>query len=119
MMAAVPNNLPYQLSSFIGREREIAEVMQLLAAERLVTLTGAGGCGKTRLALQVAATFARDDAAAHLYGDGVWLVELAALADPALVAQHVASILDVSEEPGSPRHDVLVKFVREKRLLLV
>src|SRR5437867_4408786 len=79
--ATVPNNLPAQLSSFVGREREIAEVRRLLGATRLLTLTGPGGVGKTRLALRAA------EEALAAYPDGVWLVELAALADPALVPQ--------------------------------
>src|SRR5215469_16770679 len=75
------HNLPTQRTSFIGRDREIAEIKQLLGTTRLLTLTGSGGCGKTRLALQVAADLL------EVYRDGLWLVELAALADPALVPQ--------------------------------
>ena len=78
-----PNNLPLQLTSFIGREAEIAEVKRLLAGTRLLTLTGVGGCGKTRLALQVAG-FLRAD-----YPDGVWMVELAPLSEPTLVPHAV------------------------------
>src|SRR5437867_10271679 len=92
--AAVSHNLPLQLTSFIGREREIAEVERLLGGTRLLTLTGAGGCGKTRLALRVAEGVLGD------YADGVWLVELAPLADPALVPQAIASALGVREAPG-------------------
>src|SRR5262249_37328075 len=91
---ALPNNLPQQVSSFIGRERELAEVRHLLALMRLLTLTGSAGCGKTRFALQVAAELL------EAYADGVWLVELAQIADPALVPQVVASVLGVKEEPG-------------------
>src|SRR6185436_11058103 len=75
----LPNNLPRQLTSFVGREREIAEIRRLLAATSLLTLVGTGGAGKTRLALQVAA-----DVLAT-YRDGAWLVELAPLSDPTLV----------------------------------
>ena len=76
---ASPNNLPQQLTSFVGREHEIAEVKILLAGARLLTLTGTGGCGKTRLALRVATGSLED------YRDGVWFVDLAPLSDPALV----------------------------------
>jgi hypothetical protein len=79
-----PNYLPLQLTSFIGRECEIAEVERLLGTTRLLTLTGAGGCGKTRLALKAAGEVL------GAYPDGAWLVELALLADPALVAPAVA-----------------------------
>jgi hypothetical protein len=91
---ALPNNLPLQLTSFVGRERELGEVAGLLAAHRLVTLTGVGGTGKTRLALQAAAE------ALPAYPDGAWLVELAALRDPGLVPQAVAAPLGVREERG-------------------
>jgi len=90
----LPNNLPIQLTSFIGREREMAEIKRMLSAARLLTLTGSGGCGKTRLALQVAADLVGE------FPDGAWLVELAALSDPALVPQAVASVLGVREESG-------------------
>ena len=82
----VPNNLPLQLTSFVGREREIAEIQRLLATTRLLTLTGAGGCGKTRLALQVAAEVA---GAPTRTASGSW--SWRPLADPALVPQAVAS----------------------------
>jgi hypothetical protein len=75
-LEAFAHNLPRQLTSFIGREREMAEVKRLLATTALLTLTGSGGCGKTRLALQVAADLVEE------FSDGVWLVELAALSDP-------------------------------------
>jgi len=76
-METVSNNLPAPLSRFIGRECELSEVRQRLASSRLVTLTGAGGCGKTWLALQVAA-----DLTGLLFKDGVWFVELVALSNP-------------------------------------
>src|SRR2546425_1091408 len=78
-LEATPNNLPQQATSFIGREKELAELKQLLAKTRLLTLTGSGGCGKTRLSLQVAAD------SLEQFADGVWLVELAPLSDPGLV----------------------------------
>src|SRR5581483_1938228 len=89
--ATARHNLPRQLTRFVGRERELAEVRRLLAAAPLLTLTGAGGCGKTQLALEAAAEALAD------YPDGVWLVELAPLADPALVPRAAASALGVRE----------------------
>src|SRR6516164_484463 len=90
------HNLPSQLTSFIGREQEIAQLKELLTTNRLVTLTGAGGAGKTRLALQAASQLL------DAFADGVWLVELAALSDPSLVTQAVVSALDQQEQPGRP-----------------
>jgi predicted ATPase/class 3 adenylate cyclase len=110
---AHPHNLPIQLTSFIGRVREIAEVKRLLGTARLVTLTGSGGAGKTRLALQVAADVVED------YPDGVWLAEFAPIADPALVPKTVASTLNVSEQPGRDMTDTLVEALRPKSLLLM
>ena len=106
-------NLPASLSSFIGREREIAEVEELLAVDRLVTLTGAGGCGKTRLALEVAAR------KLDRFADGVWFVDLAPLSDPQLVGQTVAHALGAREEPGRSVFDTLVGFVAPRELLIV
>src|SRR5213078_3145882 len=90
-----PNNLPLQVTSFIGRNRELLEVKKLLGQARLITLLGPGGIGKTRLSLQVAADTIDD------YCDGVWLVELAALTDSRLVPQAVAAVLGV-EAAGRP-----------------
>lgn len=95
-LEALPNNLPQQLTSFVGRETEIAQVKRLLTSTRLLTLTGPGGSGKTRLSLQVAADILEG------YGEGVWQVELAPLADAALVPQAVAQVLGVKEETGRP-----------------
>jgi Novel STAND NTPase 1 len=107
------NNLPLQLTSFIGREREIARIKAVLAETRLLTLTGAGGSGKTRLALQVAGELAPTMA------DGVWLVELAPLSDSALVPLVVAKVLDVREEPGRTLTETLAEALIGKQLLLV
>jgi predicted ATPase len=107
------NNLPIQLTSFVGRVREIAEVKTLIAAARLVTITGAGGAGKTRLALQVVADLVEG------HPDGVWLAELAPIADPALVPKTVASALNVPEQPGREMIETLVDAVRPRSLLLV
>ncbi len=106
-------NLPDQLSSFIGRERELDEVCALLAETRLVTVVGAGGVGKTRLTLAAAARLLDGS------GDGVWLVELAALRDPDLVVVEVARVLGVSAQAGRAGLDSLVDAVRNRRLLLV
>ena len=109
---AFPNNLPRQLTSFIGREKEIEEIKTLLTKTSLLTLTGSGGCGKTRLALQVAADVLDQ------YPDGVWLVELAPLADPALVPQTVASSLGLSEQAGKTFVQTLTEYLKSRRLLL-
>src|SRR5215216_1182596 len=95
MPESFKHNLPMQLTSFIGRERELEEVKQLLLYNRLLTLTGPGGTGKTRLALQLGAEML----AVRQFTHGVWLVELAPLADPTLVTQTVASTLSVREQP--------------------
>jgi predicted ATPase len=101
------------LTSFIRREQEKAEVRRLLSSARLITLTGAGGAGKTRLALQVAAEVLDD------FPEGVWLAELAALTDPSLVPKAVASALDVPEQPGRDMTETLADALRQKALLLV
>lgn len=108
-----PNNLPTPLSIFIGREREIAEVKQLLAFHRLVTLTGAGGSGKTRLSLKVAGELLNE------FEQGVWLVELASLSDPALVSQTIASALNLREQAGQPLLDALVDVLAGRDTLLI
>jgi predicted ATPase/class 3 adenylate cyclase len=112
-LAETPNNLPQQLTTFVAREHELAEVAGLLGETRLLTLLGGGGFGKTRLSLQVAAKLLDD------YPDGVWLVELAPVGDPRLVPQAVASMLGVKEDPGFPVLDALLTFARERRFLLV
>jgi non-specific serine/threonine protein kinase len=112
-VGAGPSNLPHPVTSFVGRERELATMRELVAAHRLVSLTGAGGVGKTRLALEAAG------ALRPAYPDGVWLAELAALADPALVPQAVATAVGVREEPGRPPAATLADALRPRRLLLV
>ncbi len=109
----LPNNLPQQATSFIGRGKQAAEIKDALGTTRLLTLTGAGGNGKTRLALQVAADLLDGE------GDGVWFIELAALAEPDLVPGAVAAVLGVKEQAGQPMERTLVDTLKEKRLLLV
>jgi predicted ATPase/class 3 adenylate cyclase len=106
-------NLPAQLTSFVGREQAITDVTQLLTTSRLVTLTGPGGTGKTRLALQVAA------GVLEAYFDGVWLIELAPLADAALVPQAVATALGLREDAGRPILATLTDFLSARNLLLI
>lgn len=110
-----PTNLPDEPTPFIGRERQVTELCALLhrPTVRLVTLTGPGGTGKTRLALQMASTLLDD------YGDGVFFVSLGSLADPSLVASSVAETLGVQEIAGRPPGDALIQYLRDKRLLLV
>ena len=109
------DNLPRPLTTFIGREREVAEVKRLLTStsSRLITLTGTGGCGKTRLALQVGQTVRPD------FPQGVWLIELAPVADPALVPQTVATTLGLHEESGRPILTTLIDYLRGRKTLLL
>ncbi len=108
-----PHNLPVQLTSFIGREKEMAEIKLLLTTTHLLTLTGIGGTGKTRLALQVAADLIDE------FPSGVWLVNLAPVPDPALVEQTVAVDLTMREQPGQPLGEQLVDYLRDRHLLLI
>jgi len=108
-----PTNLRPQVTSFVGRERESAEVRGLLERSRLVTLVGVGGTGKTRLELQVAAD------ALDGYADGAWLVELAPLTDPELVVAEIGRVLRVQQQPGQPPIDTIADYLRSKELLLV
>jgi predicted ATPase/class 3 adenylate cyclase/DNA-binding CsgD family transcriptional regulator len=111
---ALRHNLPSQATSFVGRATELAELRSLVAGgSRLVTIAGPGGIGKSRLALQLAAE-ALDGA-----GDGVWLVELAPVAEPELVDRTVAAVLGVREEPGRPMLDTLVDAVGDRYLMVV
>jgi predicted ATPase/class 3 adenylate cyclase len=112
-LAATPNNLPQQLTSFVGREAELAKIKALLASTRLLTLLGPGGIGKTRLSLRVAAEVIGD------YPDGAWLAELAGLTDADLVVQAVATALGVKEVPGRTLHEELARVVATGKRLLV
>ena len=110
---AHPNNLPTQLTSFVGRDDELARAGALLAANRLVTMTGPGGTGKTRLSLQVAAASASD------FPDGVFFVPLETVRDPALVASRIGSEIGLAETGGRTATDVLVEWLSGKRVLLL
>jgi predicted ATPase/class 3 adenylate cyclase len=110
---AFPNNLPVQLTSFIGRENEIAEVKRELNDHRLVTLTGSGGTGKTRLSLQVAADLLEK------FDHGVWFIELAPLADPDLIPQTILSTIGISEQPNKTPLEILKEYLHEKKALIV
>lgn len=112
--SVTPNNLPALLTTFIGREKEQAEIIQLIGAHRLVTLTGSGGVGKTRISLKVGGQVLGE------YANGVWLAELASLSDPALLPQAVASILGIVTQSSTITHtQLLINFLRAKTALLI
>ncbi|GAB2607261.1 LuxR family transcriptional regulator [Paractinoplanes abujensis] len=106
-------NLPAELSSFVGRHRERAELKRLLSTSRMVTITGIGGVGKTRTAIRVAAEVQR------AFPDGVWLVDLSAIADPCLIAEAVGQALGVQDQSARPQEDGLAGYLASRRLLLV
>lgn len=110
---ALANNLPAQSAQFIGRDREVTEVRRLVESARLVTLTGAGGSGKTRLGLRVAAELVDGS------GDGVWLVELAPLSDPDAVASTINSVLGITNQAGRPALETLVEALVPQHMLIV
>jgi predicted ATPase/DNA-binding CsgD family transcriptional regulator len=106
-------NLPSNLTNFVGRRSELAKVKQLLSRTRMVTLTGVGGVGKTRLAMQTATDLQR------AFPDGVWLVELSSLSDPAFLSQTVVAALGIPDQGGRPGLDVLIDYLGDKKLLLL
>ncbi len=110
---ARPNNLPAELTSFVGRRRELSEAKRLLTQTRLLTLTGSGGAGKTRLGLRAAAELARN------FRDGVWLVSLASIYDPQLVVQAVFGALGLQDMSSGWSLSTLSDFLADKHLLLV
>jgi class 3 adenylate cyclase len=112
-LSVYKHNLPLQLTTFVGRGKELAEVQRLLKETRLLTLLGPGGTGKTRLMLEVAEEVVGE------YANGVWLVELAPLTDPDLIPERVAAALTVQEQPGRALLDAIVDYVRQKELLLL
>ena len=109
----IPNNLPFQATSFIGRERELEEVKSLLRTSRLLSLVGMGGLGKTRLSLQIAAQQIHD------FPDGVWFLDLAPISDPALIVSAAAQVLGVREEPDRPLLQTVCAHLRNRRALLI
>jgi predicted ATPase/class 3 adenylate cyclase len=109
----LPNNLPPQLTSFVGRDNELAEIKDLVKNARLVTLVGSGGAGKTRCAVQVGAELLES------FDDGVWLTELAPIADASLVAGEIARVLGVAESPNRPLLETLLAHLERRQLLLV
>ncbi len=112
-LSTATNNLPTQLTSFIGREKEIAEVGELLHAFRLVTLTGSGGTGKTRLSIEVGAQELEH------FANGAWMVELATLTDPAQIIPALAQALGLQESPFRPLASLVTDYLRDKQLLLI
>lgn len=111
--AAVAQHFPAQLTSFVGREAEMGEVREIVVRNKLVTLTGAGGVGKTRLAIQVAALLASD------FADGAWYVDLAPLTDPELVPIATARSLGLPDQPGSSPEKSLLQFIGDRQMLVV
>lgn len=112
-LESLPNNLPSSLSSFVGRRMELRKVQEMLDASRLVTLTGPGGCGKTRLALQVAADALAD------FPNGVWMADFASLRDASLVASTVASALGLPDAAGQPTEHNMIDHLKTRNVLLV
>jgi predicted ATPase/class 3 adenylate cyclase len=110
---AVPHNLPTQVTSFVGRNAERAELDRLIREHRLVTVVGAGGAGKTRLAVELAGDRVES------YPDGVWFVDIAPVTDPGLVAFAVAAVLGLRPEPGRPMLETLVEFTASRRMLIL
>src|SRR5215475_8415938 len=110
---ALPNNLPAQLATFVGREKELSEVAALVESSRLVTLTGAGGCGKTRLSLQLAAGLLDGS------GDGVWLVELASVTGEDGVAPAICQVLGIAAQPGRSALETLLIALAPQAMLIV
>ena len=109
----IPNNLPHQPTSFIGRERELGDVKSMLRSTKLLTLLGMGGLGKTRLSLQVAAEVI------HEYPDGVWFLDLAPIRDAALVVSEAAQVIGVREDPDRSLLQTLCAHLKTRRALLV
>jgi predicted ATPase/DNA-binding SARP family transcriptional activator len=112
-VSSSPHNLPFQISTFIGREKELDDIANLIANNRLVTLVGTGGIGKTRLSLKVGEGLLRD------YANGIWFAELAPLSDPTRVPQTVASLFGLIEGSSESPNEKLIRFLRSKTVLLI
>jgi len=112
-MEVLPNNLPAQTTSFVGREREMAEIKRSLEKTRLLTLTGTGGTGKTRLSLETGAQLINE------FRDGVWLIELAPITEPDRIVEAVATAVGARGEPERPERETLLNFLRSKNVLLI
>jgi len=107
------HNIPVSATSFVGREKEIKEVSDLLHENRLVTLTGSGGCGKTRLSQEIATNLLKE------YNDGVWFIDLAPITDPNLVAKEIIRVLKIQEEPGKAIIETLTENIKNSSLLIL
>ena len=112
-LTTMPNNLPLQLTSFVGREKEIADIKGLLTSARLVTLTGSGGTGKTRLSIEVGTQLLSN------FPNGVWLIELAPLSDPAQIIPAVAQAFGLQETPFNSLANLVADYLRDKKTLLI
>ena len=109
----LPHNLPLQTTSFIGRDHDLSQIRTRLHEVRLLTITGSGGCGKTRIALEAARPIVDD------FPDGIWLVDLAPLADPALIWQVISTTLQIREEPGRIARQAVVEYLRNRSVLII
>ncbi len=107
------HNLPISTTSFVGREKEMREVRDLFKKSRFVTLTGAGGCGKTRLAQEIAKTLVEE------FRDGVWFTNLAPVTEPTMVAKEILKVLNLQEKPGNNITDIIIGNTKDKTLLLL
>jgi len=112
-LTTVPNNLPLQLTSFVGREKAIADIKSLLTSARLVTLTGSGGTGKTRLSQEIGAEVL------STFTNGVWLIELAPLSDPTQIIPALAQVFGLQELPFNPLANLVLDYLRDKKILLL
>jgi non-specific serine/threonine protein kinase len=113
LLSYAAGNLPVQLTSFVGRRKEMADARRILADVRLLTLSGVGGVGKTRLAIRIAADLRQ------AFPDGVWLVELGELEDPGMLAEHVAGVFGLDADPEGSTVDTLLRVIADKKLLLL